>query len=324
MLKRWRDVEVGDRFADGSVVTQVHNVVTADTYRVRYKKPGLFGKHGSVTVSADHLFLCDLSKLKEETKAYLMELLDQVYIPVEANVVVKYEVELTDSKVAELYDYLTKGLETKEDKDYSDLKYVIQNSDVTYEEVEAHAAIEDEDHAWLSAEIIDFLVKRGEVVKIGENTVTSTVYTGKKECRCISTDTGRYVTDGLIHHNSVTLRNIIFHSITHNEDISIGLIDLKLTEFTQFKDMKGVVAVANTVQEAVELLRVAREVMYKRNAEMAKHGITDFVDYKPKEPTDKISIFGRHFHEDQSFKVKVDGEEKEMTAKEILEYLHSK
>lgn len=90
-----------------------------------------------------------------------------------------------------------------------------------------------------------------------------------------------------------------------------------------FKGMNGVVAVANSVQEAAEILRIGRSVMYSRNKKMQKMGLNDMADYKPTDWTGKVWITGREFDKDEKIKVRVAGEEKEMTALEIYEYLYS-
>jgi hypothetical protein len=121
---------------------------------------------------------------------------------------------------------------------------------------------------------------------------------------------------------SVTLRNVIFHCIEHNNKISVGLIDIKQTEFYPFKGVNGVVAVANSVQEGAELLRIARAVMYSRNKKMQKIGLNDMADYKPHDWTGKIWITGREFDKDEKILVKVNGQEQEMTALQVYEYLY--
>ena len=87
--------------------------------------------------------------------------------------------------------------------------------------------------------------------------------------------------------------------------------------------MNGVTCVANSVAEAAELLRIARSVMYSRNKKMQKLGINDLSDWKPASWTGKIWITGREFDQNDIIKVKVAGEEKEMTALEIYKYLYS-
>lgn len=87
--------------------------------------------------------------------------------------------------------------------------------------------------------------------------------------------------------------------------------------------MNGVTCVANSVQEAAEVLRIGRAVMYARNKKLQKLGLNDMADYVPTEYTGKIWITGREFDENEQIKCRIDGEEKTMTALEIYEYLHS-
>lgn len=87
--------------------------------------------------------------------------------------------------------------------------------------------------------------------------------------------------------------------------------------------MNGVVAVANSVAEAAEILRIGRSVMYSRNKKMQKIGLNDVADYKPSDWTGKIWITGREFDKDDQIKVRINGEEKTMSALEIYEYLYS-
>ena len=101
-------------------------------------------------------------------------------------------------------------------------------------------------------------------------------------------------------------------------------IRYSLTYVYPFKGINGICAVANSVQEAAEVMRIGRAVMYSRNKKMQKLGLNDVADYKPSEWTGKIWITGREFDKDDKIKVRVDGEEKEMTALEIYEYLYNK
>ena len=86
--------------------------------------------------------------------------------------------------------------------------------------------------------------------------------------------------------------------------------------------MNGVVAVANSVRDTVEILRIARVAMYSRNKKLQKLGINDMADYKPQEYIGKIWVTGRECDENEIIKVRVNGEEKEMTALEVYNYLY--
>lgn len=87
--------------------------------------------------------------------------------------------------------------------------------------------------------------------------------------------------------------------------------------------MNGVCCVANSVAEAAEILRIGRSVMYSRNKKLQQLGINDLAAFTPSEWTGKIWITGREFDKDEQIKVRVDGEEKTMTALEIYEYLYN-
>lgn len=64
--------------------------------------------------------------------------------------------------------------------------------------------------------------------------------------------------------------------------------------------------------------------MYARNKKMQSiGGLNDVADFKPQEYTGKIWITGREFKEDEIIKCRIDGEEREMTALEIYDYLYS-
>lgn len=87
--------------------------------------------------------------------------------------------------------------------------------------------------------------------------------------------------------------------------------------------MNGVCCVANSVQEASEILRISRSVMYARNKKMQKMNLNDLAEWKPQEYTGKIWITGREFNENEKIKVRIGKDEKEMTALEIYEYLYN-
>lgn len=63
--------------------------------------------------------------------------------------------------------------------------------------------------------------------------------------------------------------------------------------------------------------------MYSRNKKLQQLGINDLADYQPSDYTGKIWITGREFNEDEIIKCRVNGEETEMTALEVYNYLYS-
>lgn len=282
-VKKWKDLKrcKNHIFEDGARLVQSHETRLFHSYALELQE-------GVLTVSADHYILCDISKITSLSLSRIRTMQDE-YIPC----------------AQDLY------VSVKEGKIFS----------ISQRTTEADHFLQDNKTAWLSARTIDYLSRKGEDFNPVGNTLKSIKYVGIKECFCISTDTGRYKVCGVISHNSVTLRSIIFHSLTHGEDIKLGLVDLKQSEFTRFKDMNNVVGVANTVQEAAELLRLCREVMYKRNRQNAERGLTDLLDYEPQEPTDTITIFGHEFKDDDLIDARIDGEEKQVSAGELLELM---
>lgn len=70
------------------------------------------------------------------------------------------------------------------------------------------------------------------------------------------------------------------------------------------------------------MLRIARSVMYARNKKLQKLGINDISDWTPQNWTGKVWITGREFDQNDKIKVRINGEEKEMTALEVYEYLY--
>ena len=314
--KLWRDVEIGDKFVDGSTVTQIHETHIAEGYKLILKESKLIGgKDSSIVASADHLFLADISKLKKEFKEYVLGYYATSRIPVAADLEMLQEETndkiYTEEEISEIGEKLRSG------------EHV--DGFIFYEKVvKDEPAIADNSHVWLSTEFI-FELNRKYNCKILINgfKVKDVIYKGSIEARCISTDTGRYEVNNAINHNSVSLRNIILHVLTHSQKYGLALVDIKMTEFSPYKGMEGVVGVANSVKETVELLRVARDLMYKRQSKMAELDIVDINDHVPVDLSDDVWVSGRRFNKDQPIEVRdpETGEEKTMTAREIAEYL---
>lgn len=289
---KWSDVTEKHMFGDGSQVTQIHDTVKQNCFAIKIKE-------GTITLSEDHYLLCDVKKVK---KGFLKTLL--TYAP-------KYIPRAGDVHI------------WKEEGGYRTTDEVTEWDDVWVDK--------KKNLIWLDVRTIHYLYKVKQNVRLATSmrgntppkTILSIDWVKEKDCFCVSTDTGYYKTCGIIHHNSVTLRNVLFHSLTHSDDIKLALVDLKISEFARFKDMDSnkVVGVANSVPATAKLLRMAREVMYKRNQQNSDRGLTDFADFKPEGPTNIIRIFGREFDENEQFQVEVGGQQKTMTAKEILEYM---
>lgn len=319
MKKLWKDIKINDIFPDGSKVMSIHESYNAECYDVSWEDKEksklalkyFFAKNEikHCILSDSHLLLCDISVLNIESKNWVNENFSNYEIPT------VYEKHVYYSDLSEILN--------EDNVILKDKLINILNNPFKEEINVIHSDCSkiSDNNFWLPVSVIFLLIRNFNQAIICNGNVLSIEYFGNNEVFCVETDTHSFETAGLIHHNSVTLRNIIFHCLTHGEQISIALVDLKFTEFTPFKGMKNVVAVANTVQETAEIMRLARECMYKRNQELARIGINDIKDFKPQKPTNEVIIAGRKFNDTDNIEIKVDGEIKTVTVKELEGYL---
>lgn len=308
--KIWGEYKNGENLGKDKI-TQIHPVHIIESYKLIYRR--LFDMKVMV-LSKDHLLYCNIKKLPKKIKKQIKKNYKNKKIPKE---ILVHSYDCKESQNNEIFKYYTDG------GNRPDCEF--------YEEIveEDNKMVTDED-IWLTVEEILHLRTFGKIYLHTEwknnkenkkkekyYKVVDVLYAGKRECRCVSTDSGHYKINDIIHHNSVSVRGIINHTLTHN--CALALVDIKQTEFTHYKNMKNVVGVANSIREAAEILRIARQVMYKRNKIMAQYELTDFADYKPKDPTNMIYISGREFNENDILQVKINGEVKQMKAGEIAE-----
>lgn len=294
----WKDIQIGMEMLDGSIVTQVHDIHMMNCIN-------LTTKFESIIVSEDHLILCDLSKVSRRIRKRIFEL-SKINIAVEEDIIVDVE-------------------NAENIKTIEDIENAFKNSDSRYAvatKMEPKIYDIKKNLVWLTAlEIYQFAYMDLKIMDTNKQIIRAE-FVGEKECFCISTTTGKYITKekGFVSHNSVTIRNIILHCLTHG--INIGLVDVKLTEFEQYKGCRNVIGVANNPAEAVELLRLMRQLMYTRNEQLAKAGVTDLVDYKPHKKTDRVAVFGREYKDSEVLTVRQNGEEKEITFSELVDILY--
>lgn len=103
--------------------------------------------------------------------------------------------------------------------------------------------------------------------------------------RCISVDSPSrqfLVSDSMIPtHNSVLQRNLVFHCIQHNDMWRFLGVDVKRVELTPFKRYsKTVLGIGANLEDGVEIVRYAKEVMETRYEEMENKGVNHFKDLK--------------------------------------------
>ena len=86
--------------------------------------------------------------------------------------------------------------------------------------------------------------------------------------------------------------------------------------------MNGILGVANTTLEATEILRIARVVMYKRNKDLKELGLKNVGEFTPTKKSGKVFVTGREYKEEETIKVRINNEEKQMSASNLVDYLH--
>lgn len=80
-------------------------------------------------------------------------------------------------------------------------------------------------------------------------------------------------------HNSVLQRNLIFHCIQHNDMWRFLGVDVKRVELKPFAKYKQtVLGIGTNLEDGVEIVRYAKEVMESRYEEMEERGVNHFKD----------------------------------------------
>ena len=324
---KWKDIINGYQFVDKSKVVQKHRTHMYDCYELEYNNQ-------KIILSKDHIIQVNIKKLQPLIQQDIKEFCTGE-IPLKENIQIDLLGDLSDKNKGFLSEYIIGNIdsvpfkieETSSDELESYCITLQDNSIIPVKITRIPTVTEsqriDDFNYWIPIEGLAYLFnKYREPLQINDCTkIINFKHVGKLECFCVSTDTGHYKLNGLIHHNSVMIQNVIIHCLEHRDKIAIGMVDPKQVEFSNYKGMNGVVGVANNTREAVELLRIARQVMLKRNKEMAQLGVKSLTEYKPHIKTDKIFVTGREYNKDDIIKVRVDGVEQEMTADALFNLL---
>lgn len=323
---KWKDVNVGHVFSDGSVVTEKHLSHQYNSYRITYNNK-------IIVLSGDHLLQFNISPLcneaKEEISKYCVgnvPLKEKLYVNILGTADMKHQKLITDY----LLGKSVQGLRVDDISEQHYEFYIFKFDDGTYHE----ASVNRVQTSWESQKVSDnvywvpvnglaYLFNKYGILTFSGTTIQNVEFLGKLPCFCVSTSTGKYELNGLIHHNSVAVQNIIYGGIAHRNEVALSLIDPKFTEFSGYKGMKGITGVANTVEEAVEVLRIAKQAMYRRNQRLAELKIKNIMEYKPTKKSGKVYITGRDYLETDIIKVKVNSVEKEITANELVELVNT-
>lgn len=192
---KWKDVKVGQKLKDGSVVTQVHRTHEEDCCKVIFDNDQVF------ICSYRHILLVDVHNLPKEG---LKELEDScTFVPLEENFEVTSEVELSVDEKFIVQQFLeNKPVEVQVDCIQDD---EIEIYDFHFDEVKRVSVKNvitksepqkvDEHTYWLTCRGIEYLMKKYNVdLYCNDMILNSITPMGKLPCFCVSTNTGRYET----------------------------------------------------------------------------------------------------------------------------------
>jgi len=196
---KWKDIKIGDKLKDGSIVTQIHRTHKEDSCKIIYDNNREF------ICAYKHILLIDVSNLPKEGKKELDAFC--TFVPLEENyevycdeplniaerMIIDYfchneplppgtEVKLIQDDEIELYDfYFNKG-----NKKRIQIKNIITKSEP--QKV-------DDNTYWLTCRGIEYLMNKYKVdLYCNDLIINSIEPMGKLDCFCISTDTGKYET----------------------------------------------------------------------------------------------------------------------------------
>lgn len=124
---------------------------------------------------------------------------------------------------------------------------------------------------------------RGDMMDYRTHSIQSVERVESVPMRCISVDSPDrlfLVSDSLIPtHNSVLQRNIVFHTIQHNDRWRFLGVDLKRVELTPYnKYKKTVMGIATELEQGLEVLKYAYNEMMDRYKEMESQGKNNVMD----------------------------------------------
>lgn len=323
---KWKDVNVGHVFSDGSVVTEKHLSHQYNSYKVTYN-------NRTIVLSGDHLLQFNISPLCDEAKVEITKycvgnvpLKEKLYVNILGTADISHRKVITDY----LLGKSVCGVKVTDISEPHYEFYIFDFDDGMYYEASVNRIqtswesqkISD-DLYWIPVNGLAYLFNRYGILTFSGITVQNVEFLGKLPCFCVSTSTGKYELNGLIHHNSVAVQNIIYGGIAHRNEVALSLIDPKFTEFSGYKGMKGITGVANTVEEAVEVLRIAKQAMYRRNQRLAELKIKNIMEYKPTKKSGLVYVTGRDYREEDIIKVRTNKVESNISAKDLVELVNT-
>lgn len=195
MKKQWKDIKVGDKLKDGSVVTQVHRTHKEPCCKV------IYDGDQEMICAYRHIFLIDVHNLPPDGKKELDEFC--TFVPLEETFDVTSDKPLTDLEMLEVERFLhnepiTTSVRCIQDAETEIYEFVFDEIKTIYVKniiVKSEPQKVDENTYWLTCTGIEYLMNKYSVELYSNDLVINSIIPmGDLDCFCISTNTGRYET----------------------------------------------------------------------------------------------------------------------------------
>ena len=197
MIKKWKDIKIGDKLKDGSIVTQIHRTHKEDCCKVIYDNTR------EMICAYRHVFLIDVSNLPDEGKQDLEKYC--TYVPLEESFDVNCKEQLTieEADIVETFcrnEPINIQVDCIQDIDIEIYDFHFDNGikRVYLKQVVVKSEPQkvDENTYWLTCSGIDYLMDKYKVPLYCNGLIINKIIPIEEplECFCISTNTGRYET----------------------------------------------------------------------------------------------------------------------------------
>lgn len=195
MIKQWKDIKVGDKMKDGSIVTQIHRTHQEECCKV------IYDNDREMICAYRHIFLIDIHNLPSAGKQELDE--HCTYVPIEENydIFCEEDLSLAEKMVVEQFcnnepiDIPVDCIQDDEVEIYDFHFDTVKRVQIKNVIVKSEPQKVDENTYWLTCRGIEYLMKKYKVdLYCNDLIINQIIPMGKLDCFCISTDTGRYET----------------------------------------------------------------------------------------------------------------------------------
>ena len=195
MIKQWKDIKVGDKMKDGSIVTQIHRTHQEECCKV------IYDNDREMICAYRNIFLIDVHNLPSAGKQELYE--HCTYVPIEDNydIFCEEDLSLAEKMIIEQFcnnepiDIPVDCIQDDEVEIYDFHFDTVKRVQIKNVIVKSEPQKVDENTYWLTCRGIEYLMKKYKVdLYCNDLIINQIIPMGKLDCFCISTDTGRYET----------------------------------------------------------------------------------------------------------------------------------